>query len=482
MTIMTAQPIGEIAETTEPTETTEITGTSATALARAIRAKDVSSLEVVEAYLRRIERVNPALNAVVQLTADDARRQARAADAALARGDVAGPLHGVPFTAKDALETAGTISTGGTAGRAAAVPERDATAVARLRAAGAILLGKTNVPEFSLAFETDNLIYGATNNPYDLGRTPGGSSGGEAAIIAAGGSPFGVGSDAAGSIRWPAHCCGIAGLKPTTARVPMTGHFPPTVGLGADLWALGPLARHVEDLALVLPIIAGPDGHDPRTVPASLRDPQEVDLSALRVAVSTRIGAVAAEPEVAAVTERAARILAEAGATVEEAAPPDLDQVLDLTFKYFGGDGGAGVRTLLQLAGTTTPSPLIARFGHDLAPFALDAAGLSALLAQLDVFRMGMLGFMSRYDVILCPPNAAPALPHGTTFDHIPGFGFTVAYNLTGWPAAVVRAGTSGNGLPIGVQAVARPWREDVALAVVAHLEKMMGGWRPPVL
>jgi amidase len=469
------------ATTTKPS-IGEITGASASALARAIRTRDISSLEVVDEYLRRIEQVNPALNAVVQLTADDARRQAQAADAALARGDEIGPLHGVPFTTKDALETAGTISTGGTLGRAAAIPERDATAVARLRAAGAILLGKTNVPEFSLAFETDNLIYGATNNPYDLGRTPGGSSGGEAAIIAAGGSPLGLGSDAAGSIRWPVHCCGIAGLKPTTGRVPMTGHFPPIVGLTADLWALGPLARHVQDLALVLPIIAGPDGHDPRTVPAALGDPAAVDLSALRVAVSTRVGAVSAEPEVAAVTQRAARALAEAGAAVEEATPPALDQVLELTFKYFGADGGAGVRTLFQLAGTTTPSPLIARFGHDLAPFALDTAGLSALLVQLDVFRAQMLGFMSRYDVILCPPNASPALPHGTTFDHISGFGFTVAFNLTGWPAAVVRAGTSGDGLPIGVQAVARPWREDVALAVVAHVERALGGWQPPAL
>jgi amidase len=232
----------------------------------------------------------------------------------------------------------------------------------------------------------------------------------------------------------------------------------------------------------VLPIIAGPDGHDPRAVPASLGDPAAVDIAKLRVAVSTHNGAVPAEPEVAAVTQRAARALSEAGARVEEASPPGMEQVLELAFRYFGGDGGAGVRTLLQLAGTTMPSPLLMRFGHDLAPYALDAAGLSALLAQLDIFRIGMLGFMSQYDVILCPPNASPAMRHGTTFDQIAGFGFTVAYDLTGWPAAVVRGGTASGGLPIGDQVVARPWREGVALAVAAQIERALGGWQPPAL
>jgi amidase len=258
---------------------------SATSLARAIRAKEVSSAEVVHAYLQRLEAVNPALNAVVQLCADTAQAEARAADAALARGQIMGLLHGVPMTIKDSLDTAGVITTGGTTGRASCVPTQGATVVARLRQAGAILLGKTNTPELTLAGETDNLIYGRTNNPYDLTRTPGGSSGGAAAIVAAGGAPFDIGSDTRGSIRLPAHFTGIAGIKPTSGRVPRTGHIVPW-GLGAvdALTQLGPLARYVEDLALILPILAGVDWSDPAIVPMPLGDPQAVPLKGLRVA------------------------------------------------------------------------------------------------------------------------------------------------------------------------------------------------------
>ena len=197
--------------------------TLATELARLMQTKGVSSLEVVTAYLDRIDVVNPKLNAVVQLTAEKALGQARVCDAALARGESKGPLHGVPVTIKDSLDTAGVITTGGTKGRSSFVPEQDATVVMRLRGAGAIVLGKTNLPEICLTPETDNLVYGRTNNPYDLSRTPGGSSGGEAAIIAAGGSPLGIGTDIFASIRFPCHCCGIAGIKPTSGRVPRTG-------------------------------------------------------------------------------------------------------------------------------------------------------------------------------------------------------------------------------------------------------------------
>jgi len=251
-------------------------------LANAIRAKQVSSEEVVNACLKRIRSVNPKLNAVVQEVGDSAREQAREADAAVARGDLKGPLHGVPMTIKDTLDTAGVVSTAGTQGRATFVPAEDATAVARMRSAGAILLGKTNVPELALAPETDNVVYGCTNNPYDLSRSPGGSSGGEASIIAAGGSPLGLGSDCGGSIRAPAHFCGLAGIKPTTGRVSRTGHFPPVDGLMNRLWQVGPIARFVEDLTLALPVIAGVDWRDPILVPMTLGDPELVDLKSLR--------------------------------------------------------------------------------------------------------------------------------------------------------------------------------------------------------
>lgn len=470
---MTAQPVRP---------GTELTELSASALARAIRARQVSSEEVVEAHLRRIDAVNPALNAVVQLTAEAARRRAREADAALGRGERWGPLHGVPFTAKDALDTDGVITTGGTTGRAGYLPAQDATAVARLRGAGAILLGKTNAPELSFAFETDNLVYGRTNNPYDLTRTPGGSSGGEAAIIAAGGSPLGLGTDAAGSIRWPAHCCGIAGLKPTHGRVPTTGAFPPTIGLIGPLWHLGPLTRFVEDLALTLPILAGVDWHDPASVPMPLGDPTGVDIAKLRVAFHTDNGIVPADAATSAVVRRTAQVLTAAGSAVEEARPAGIEQALELALGLFGADGGAGVQALLQMVGTTAVSPFIVEFGDRLRPFAQTTAELSGLLVRLDLFRSTMLGFLERYDVIVCPVNAAPAMPHGTTFARVAEFGYTVAYNLTGWPVVVVRGGTSPEGLPIGVQIVARPWREDVALAVAAHLERALGGWQRPAV
>ena len=270
----------------------EIIYSSATELARAIREREVSSAEVVEAHLARIEEVNPKLNAVVHLTADAARARAREADAAMARGEVWGPLHGVPVTIKDAFETAGVVSVGGTKGRAQYVPTDDAVGVARYKSAGAIVLGKTNVPELSLAFESDNLVYGQTKNPYDLARTPGGSSGGEAAAIASGMSPLGLGSDAGGSIRLPAHFCGIAGIKPTTGRTPRTGHFLPPGGLLDSIWQIGPLARRVEDLALALPLLCGTDWRDPSVAPVALGDPYDVKVETLRVAVHTDNGIV----------------------------------------------------------------------------------------------------------------------------------------------------------------------------------------------
>ena len=226
----------------------ELIFASATEQAKAIRDRQISSEELVRACIKRIEEVNPKLNAVVQLPAETALRQAREADKALAKGEIRGPLHGVPFTLKDAIETEGVISTGGTLGRASYVPKEDATVVKRLRAAGGVLLGKTNCPEFGWAWESDNLVYGRTNNPYDLSLSPGGSSGGESAIIAAGGSPLGLGSDAGGSVRFPAHCTGIAGIKPTSGRVPRTGHFPGPGGTLDALWQIGPLARSVADL------------------------------------------------------------------------------------------------------------------------------------------------------------------------------------------------------------------------------------------
>ncbi len=450
---------------------------SATQMARAIRARRVSSEEVVRACLERIDAVNPRLNAVVQLPREAALARARAADAALADGVVWGPLHGVPMTIKDSFDTAGVVTTAGTTGLAGHIPDRDATVVARLRAAGAILLGKTNVPEITLRFITDNRVYGRTNNPYDLDRIPAGSSGGAAAIVAACGSPFDVGSDTGGSVRVPAHFCGITGLKPTAGRVPRTGHIPfLEFGPGEASTQVGPLARRVEDLSLILSLIAGPDGVDPTVVPMPLPDPASVDLTQLRVAWYTDLGL---EPpptaETVGAVKAAVRALAERGARVSEATPPGAETATSFWREIFCADGGAGVRDRLQELGTREMHPLLAwtQQGED-----LPASAYNRLLTRWNHLRRDCVAFVQPYDAIVCPVTAMPAIRHGEPTP----FYYTYLYNLLGWPAAVVRCATSPEGLPIGVQIVAQPWREDVALAVAAFLEETFGGWREPAL
>ena len=451
---------------------------SATAMAAAIRSKEISAYELVGACLRRIEEVNPRLNAVVQVRAERALDEARQADRALARGDAVGPLHGVPFTLKDAIEAEGVICTGGTEGRAHYVPSQDAVVVQRLRGAGAILLGKTNCPELGWAWEADNLIYGRTNNPYDPSLSPGGSSGGESAIIAAGGSPLGLGSDAGGSVRFPAHCTGIASIKPTSGRVPRTGHFPGPGGLLDAIWQIGPLARYVEDLALALKVISGVDPEDPATVPVPLGDPRAIDLRTLRVALHLDNGIVAPSAEIAAVLKKAAAALADGGIKVEEVRPPAIDQTYEIYLGLFTADGGAGLETLLQQAGTHRVHPLMQRVLDLQRQGAKSVAELAALVARWDAFRRDMLAFMSHYDVILCPVCSFAGMPHGSTYDRLPCFSHTMTSNLTGWPAAVVCGGRTEKGLPIGVQVVARPWREDVTLAVAQFLQGALGGWQ----
>jgi amidase len=463
---------------------TELTSLSVTALAQAIRTKKVSAEEVVNAYLQRIEDINPKINAIVQLAADAARMQAREADAALARGKVLGPLHGVPFTVTDLLETAGVTSAAGTTGRASFTPTHDATVVARLRAAGAILLGKTNTPELGIGVETDNLVYKWTDNPYDRSRTPGGSGGGEAAIIAAGGSPLGLGSEGAGSLCAPCHFCGVAGLRPTHGRVPRTGHAPFPNGALDPLWHIGPVARFVEDLRLTLPIIAGVDGQDPAVIPMSLTDPHKGGFQRARVAFYGDNGVLTPTPETITAVQHAAKILADTGMEIEEQRPSGLAQAEELCLRLIGADGGASWRTLLKAAGTTELHRSTQQQLDFLHLYAVSLDEFLGILSQWRELRGALFAFMDKYDAILCPVSAYPALPHGSTLDaekrHV--FSYASVYNLTGWPVVTVRGGTSPEGLPIGVQIVARPWREDVALAVAQQIETALGGWQPPEL
>ena len=456
---------------------------SAKSMAQAVRDKEVSAVELVEAHLGRIEEVNSALNAVVQLAAERARAEAVEADAALARGERKGALHGVPFTLKDSIDTEGIITTGGTLGRKDFVPDADATVTARLRAAGGILLGKTNTPELTYAGETDNLVYGRTNNPFDLSRAPGGSSGGAGAIVCCGGAAFDIGSDTGGSVRGPAHYCGITGIKPNSGRVPRTGHIVPhSFGAVDSLTQNGPMARYVEDLALILSIISGPDWDDPHIVPMPLGNPADVDISGLRVAFYTDNGLRVPTDEIVAAVRSAANALADAGCLVEEDLPRAIPDNPDINNQLSQGDGQAGARRLLAKYGTTETHEWMTRLLEKASENMVSVGEYTAALERVDAYRSAMLGFMENYDVIVCPVSAFAALPHGEsmTDENRSGINYTATYNITGWPSTVVRGGTSPDGLPIGVQVVARPWREDVSLAVAQYLEGALRGWQNP--
>ena len=448
---------------------------SACEIARAVREKEVSALEVVETHLERIEATHSALNAVVTLAADEAR----AADARQASGDPIGALHGVPVTIKDSIETAGILTTGGTTGLSNHVPERDAPVVTRLREAGAIVLGKTNTPELTLGGESDNLIFGRTSNPYRLDRTPGGSSGGAAAIIAAGGAALDLGSDVGGSIREPAHYCGIAGIKPTTGRVPGTGHIPASYGALDTFAQIGPMARRVEDIELALGIVSGIDWADPSVVPMPLGASASVAIQRLRVATYTDNGLIAPSEEIAGAVTEAAGTLAAAGVEVLSAVPEAISDAVALLPRIRAAEGGAPVRYALDLAGTKNPS---SRLSYAL-DFPVPPPGnvLSDLMIELDLVRARMLAFLRDFDAIVCPASPWCAPEHGfEPEERYVAWSHAMIYNLTGWPGVVVRAGMSDEGLPIGVQVVARPWREDVAFALARCIESALGGYRPP--
>ncbi len=417
----------------------------ATTLAAAIRDRELSSVEVVEAHLRRIETVNPRVNAVVQVDGERALAQAREADA---HPDPGRPLHGVPFTVKDNLEAAGIPMAIGDEERVDVIPDRDATVVARMRAAGAILLGKTNCPPYGGGIETDNPVYGRTNNPYDLDRTAGGSSGGEAAAIAAGCSPCGLGTDSGASVRLPAHFSGLAALKPTSGRVPVTGVIDDLGQIGAlgdPRTQVGILARSVADVALILGLVAGPDGADGGVPPVPPQ--QHSGVRGLRVAVHTDNGLDTPTPETVTAVQAAALALNSAGARVGEASHPGGGH--ELTIDVWRSYG--------------------------------DASDLYAILRRWDDYRTAMLAWFADYDLILCPVFPGPARAHGDM--NRPGerdpTSYTTPYSLTGWPAATVACGASPEGLPIGVQLVAHPWRDDVALAAALELERVLGDCAP---
>ena len=447
----------------------------ATELAAKIRDKVLSPVEVVQAHLDRIEQLNSTLNAIVFFT-DDPLERAKEAEAAVMRGDHLGPFHGVPYTLKDCIETTGMRMSLGSKIYNDYISQQDAEVYTRLKNAGGILLGKTNMPEFALWWETDNEVFGLTRNPWNLERTAGGSSGGEVAAIAAGLSPFGLGTDLGGSIRAPASLCGVVGIKPTLGRIPYTGIQPQTLHRAIHV---GPIARTVADVALGMSILAGADDVDLYTPPVPVPDyaPLDVDLTQLKVGWSPTTG-VPVDPEVQRSVAEAAAAMGELGMNVEQVEIPALTE-----------KNASAISTIIYtMEARRYSAPTIAGRESELTPmfrarfvdgntFTIDDY-LNAAQEWEDL-RQAVKDYFSQYDIFLCPTVPMPAFPHGQNEFHIEGhtlagrhtLRITLPWDLTGSPAVSVPFGFSSDGLPIGVQVVGRHFDELTLLQVARGLE-----------
>jgi len=457
---------------------------SAHDLAQLIRSRAVSAVEVTESHLAQIAQLNPALNAIVTI-APDVLDRARERDSEAAAGNISGPLHGVPVTVKDTIATAGIRSTSGSRLLAENFPAGDALVVERLRSAGAIILGKTNTPEMAIPYETDNLIFGRTNNPHDQDRTAGGSSGGEAAALAAQLSPAGIGSDLSGSIRAPAHFCGVAGLKPTTGLLPTDGHVPAptgTLSLGA---CIGPMARRVIDLALLLNVL--------RAAPAvdisedEFAEQARQQLKSIRVAFYTDDGVAPVTSATARAVEITARVLADAGLEVRAERPPSVAAGSRLwielfsraasqqLYEFYRGreeEGGPGVKSILRRREKVI----------GLADKIEVAEDLARAVVERERLREDLLRWLKTTPLILSPVAATPAFEHGTQRLEVEGqsisvfraFSYAQTFNVFGLPAVSVPVARTEAGLPIGVQLAGGPFAERAVLFAAAIVEQSM--------
>ena len=452
-----------------------------------IRSKEFSPVEIVDAHFKRIDACEPKLNAFVHPDPHDARIQASVKQSAILRGDPLGPLHGVPLTIKSCIDVAGWPVPAGSLLRKEYIPQRDAPLVSRLKAAGAILLGNTNTPEFLMAYETNNLLKGRTSNPWNLDYSAGGSSGGEAAAIASGCSAGGVGSDGGGSIRVPAHFCGICGLKPTPGRIPATGHFP--AGAGAFSWigVVGPMARTIADVRLLFEVMAGPDPGDSLSSPVLLRAHNEIEVRGLRIGILESPALGTATPETHAAVQDAAKLLVNQGFALEPFRLDGLDRALELWWFFFGPVIGH----LLSKAVAGKEAQISPMLREYLAQ-ATSGGSISLDLfieacAERDLLRAKILRQMQDVPILLSPVSSGPAFLHGEG-NYRPGAGYldTMRYsqrlNLTGLPGASVPLGLSNEGLPVGVQIIGRPHEDELVLAVAERLEEARGPRQSPPL
>jgi Asp-tRNA(Asn)/Glu-tRNA(Gln) amidotransferase A subunit family amidase len=457
-----------------------------------LAATKLSALELAELHIQRIEQLNPQLHALVDFDPEEIRQQAVALDRSTSPR---GPLHGLPLTVKSSISVAGKLCETGSLINKGRRPAMDAEVVKRLRNAGALILGTTNCPEFLMAYETDNRLYGRTSNPWDLARTAGGSSGGEAAAIAAGLSAGGLGSDGGGSVREPAHFTGICAIKPTPGRIPTAGHLPDNVGPFALLGTIGPMARTMADVSLLFRVISGALDIDPVAAPIPYRSPTPESLKKVHIGYFEDDGLVPVTSETRQAVQDAAHSLRRRGLHVEEFRPPSLERARELWYTFFVRCGAMLLEPLgrdreFDFSPTFRDFLSIARTHPPLA-----TGELLDAWCETDIVRSQLLAEMRDFPLLLSPVCSIPAFRHGERswtlhdaggasrpLDYLDAMRFTQWFNLLGAPAAIVPISRSANGLPIGVQLAGRPYADEDVLGIASILEQDFGYVAPPPL
>ncbi len=455
-----------------------------------LRSGDLSIVELAELHLQQIARLDEKIGAFVDFDHERVRAQAILLEREwISNRDSTGPLHGLPVSIKSSIATAGYRCEIGSTLLRGQTPVEDAEVVSRLRRAGALILGTTNCPEFLMAYETENLLHGRTSNPWDLARTPGGSSGGESAAIASGMSAAGLGSDSGGSVRLPAHFTGICSLKPTPGRIPGRGHLPPCYGPFNVLGSIGPMARTIDDVWLIFETLSGRDVSDPVSYPSKNQRPTENELRRRKIGYFEDDGLVPVTEETRIAIRDAAHVLKEAGFLVEPFRPKSLEALRHLWWKGFVQCGAMLYEPMIR-GKHSELSPIFQEFMEIAGQSGeLDALEILHLWTDMDVERGRMLEEMQQYSVLLCPVASIPAFRHGARSWEVDGIKLsyldavrhTQWWNVLGAPAAVIPMGRSSDGLPIGVQVVARPHEDEIALGVAAILDRECGFVPPPI-